>query len=214
VNNSRVSELGAVDIFSQRIRWLTVAVGLSATVLFFFLTPFAALGPATPVLGAALQPRLPDMAKRVVKWLIWVWAFGWSSGSVLLAFLFLTDTGLHHDRQFMMRALSSLSVVSVLLVLWWDVELIVDGLRRIRTWRSSPPQEPRAIGTGVWIFSVSLNIWIGWGLVRTLGEYHGFADLYTFALAFVEAAAVLVFDILLVSRTVKLKRVRRGDVRG
>jgi hypothetical protein len=192
------------DVFSRRIRWLAIAVGLSAAALSCFLSPLAALVPALLPLGAALQPSLPDPGKRIVKWFIWAWALGWSPYLVVVSFLLLLNN-LPHAHYFVV--LRVLSTVSALLILWWDIELIVDGTRRIRMWRSAPAKEPRPVSWGLWIFAIALNLWVGWGLVNVISIYHGAGDLYMLVMSIVEALIVVAFDIHLTWRVVKLRRV-------
>ncbi len=104
--------------------------------------------------------------------------------------------------------LKVLSAVSALLILWWDIELIVDGARRIRMWRSAPAQEPRPVSLGLWILAVALNLWIGWGLVNVISIYHGVGDLYMLLMSLVLTVIVIAFDIHLTWRVVKLRRVQ------
>jgi hypothetical protein len=104
--------------------------------------------------------------------------------------------------------LRGLSTVSALLILWWDIELIVDGIRRIRKWRSAPVQEPRPVGLGLWMFAVALNLWLGWGLIGMISTYHGDAGgVYALAMSMVEAVVVVAFDVYLTWRAVTLRRV-------
>src|SRR5580700_5038314 len=103
------------DVFSRKIRWLAVAVGLSASASFYLLSPLAAFVPALLPLGVALQPKLPDPGKRIVKWLVWVWAFGWSPGLVVIGSLLLNN--FPRDHNFVLLRTSSL--MSALLILWW-----------------------------------------------------------------------------------------------
>jgi hypothetical protein len=199
------------DVFSRKIRWLAIVVGLSASTLFCFLSPLAAFIPALLPLAAALQPSLPDPGKRIVKWFMWVWAFGWSQGLVVLSFLMLNY--LPRTRHFVI--LIVLSSISALLILWWDIELIVDGVRRIQIWRSAAVQEPLPVSLGLWMCAIALNLWLGWGLIGIISTYHGDAGgIYALAMAMVEAAIVIVFDGYLAWRVVKLRQARRADVQG
>jgi hypothetical protein len=191
-------------VFSRRMRWLAIAVGLSAAALNCFLSPLAAVVPMLLPLAAALQPSLPDPGKQIVKWFIWAWALVWSPYLVGLSFL-LMPNNLPHTHYFVV--LRVLSTVSALLTLWWDIELIVDGARRILIWRSAPVQEPRPVGLGLWMFAIALNLWVGWGLVNVISIYHGAGDLYMLLMAIVEALIVVAFDIHLTWRVVKLRRV-------
>lgn len=192
------------DVFSRKIRWFAISVGLSVSALFCFLSPSAAIVPMLLPLAAALQPSLPDPGKQIVKWFIWVWAFGWSPGLVVLGFLMVDN--LPHTRFFLV--LRGVSTLSALLILWWDIELIVDGTSRIRIWRSAPAQEPRPVSLALWIFAVALNLWLGWGFIGMINTYHGDAGgIFALAMSIVETMIVIVFDIHLAWRVVKLRRV-------
>jgi len=197
------------DVFSRKIRWLAVAVGLSAAASFYFWSPLAAFVPALLPFGALLQPRLPAPGKRIVKWLVWIWAFGWSQGLVILGFLVFNDLPRDHD----LMVLRVSSLTSVLLILWLDIELVIDGVRRLRMWRSASAPKPRPVGLGMWIFAAALNLWIGWGLVRTMGIYHEIAgEIYALVLSMMEAAMVLAFDAYLVWRVLQVRRGRLVNV--
>ncbi len=198
------------DVFSRKIRWLATAVGFLAAALFCFLSPLAAVLPMSLPLAALLQPSLSDSGKRIVKWFIWVWAFGWSPGLVVISCLMLLNN-LPHARYFVV--LRVLSTVSALLVLWWDIELIVDGTRRIRMLRSAPLREPRPVSWGLWIFAVVLNLWVGWGLVNVISVYHGVGDLYMLVMSTVEAVIVVALDVYLAWRVARLRRTRYAQVR-
>jgi hypothetical protein len=183
---------------------LAVAAGLSAAVSFFFLGPLAALVPVVLPLVALLQPKLPDAGKRIVKWLIWILAIGWTQGIVVLSFLLLRYLPpQRHD----LVVLRVSSLVSALLILWLDIELIADAVRRVRILRSPPRQEPRPVGLGLWIFAAALNLWMGWGLVSVIGIYRAIAgQAYSLVLSMIEAAIVLVFDAYLVWRVLRRRR--------
>jgi hypothetical protein len=193
------------DVFSRRVRWLAIAVGLSAAALTCFLSPLAALVPALLPLAAALQPTLPDTGKRVVKWFTWAWALLWTPYLVGIGFLLLNNFPSHYS-----MILRVLSTVPALLILWWDIELIADGTRRIRIWRSAPAQEPRSVSWALWIFAAALNLWVGCGLAKVISVYHGdhgAGVLYMLVMSLVEALIVVAFDIYLTWRVVKLRRV-------
>ncbi len=187
------------NVFSSKIRWLAVAVGLSAAAL----CPVAAFVPALLPLAAALQPSLPDPGRQIVKWFIWVWAFGMSPALVVLSFLMLNENfpGTHY-----FVVLRALATLPALLIVWWDIELIIDGTRRIRIWRSSSAQEPRPVSLSLWIFAVVVNLLVGWSLINIITIYHGVSDLYMLLMSMVEAAIVVSFDIYLSSRVLKRRR--------
>ena len=197
--------MGPSDVFPGRIRWLAVALGLSAAASFWFLSPFAAIVPCAMPLGMVLQPRLPDLGKRIVKWYVWVWAVGWSQGLVILCVLMFTEFPKGRD----LGVLRILSLTSAVLILWLDTELVIDGVRRIRMWRSTPAQDPRPVKLGLWIFAACLNLWVGWGLASCIANNQGFAgDVYALVLAMLGTAFVLAFDAYLIWRTWKLTQVR------
>jgi len=196
------------DLFSSKIRWLAIAVGLSAATSFYFLSPLAALIPAFLPLAAALQPSLPDSGKKIVKWFIWFWALGWSQGLVLLSSLTLNF--LPSERHLVVLLVSS--SISALLVLWLDIELILDAAKRIRIRRSSQVQEPRPVRSSLWILAIAVTLWFVWGLVRMISIYQGPGDLYALEMSIVEVTIVVAFDIYLISRALKLRRGRRVHV--
>lgn len=202
--------MGQSDVFSMKIRWLGIAVGISAAALSCFLSPLAAVVPALLPLGAGLQPSLPDPGKQIVKWFVWVWALGWSPYLVVLSFLMRLNNSPHVHYFVVLRVLST---VSALLILWWDIELVVDGARRIQMWRSAPVQEPHPVGLGLWICAVAVNLWVGWGLINIISIYHGAGDLYALALSMIEVAIILAVDAYLIWRVLQLRRVRRDNVR-
>jgi hypothetical protein len=138
-------------------------------------------------------------------WVIWAWAFGWSPGSIFIALLLLRNVPHDHRSALPVVLFSS---VSALFVLWWDLELIADAVRRGRIWRSEPSKRQQNVGWGVCIFAVLANLWIGWGLVRMGSVYQGLSDLYTVAILVAEALAVLVFDLWLIIRIAKLRSTR------
>lgn len=192
------------DIFSSTIRWLAIAVGIAVATLFSILSPLAAAVPLMLPLAAVLQPHLPDVGKRIVMWFVWVWAFGWSSGLVVISVLLFNNFPRAHD--FVVPSISSLMVVSALLILWWDIELIIDGVKRIRIWRSAPVQEVRPVSLALWILAAVLTLWFGCGLVRTISIYHGVGDIYALVMSIVEVGIVVAFDICLTWRVLKLRR--------
>jgi hypothetical protein len=198
------------DVFSRRIRWLALAVGLFSSASFFFLSPFAALGPLLMPLAVLFQPKLPDVGKGIVKWLSWIWALGWSQGLFVLSTVMLSDSPSNRY----LIVLRTFVAMSVLLILWLDVELIADGVRRVQKWRSGPAQEQRPVGLGLWIFAAALNLWIIWGLISVIAIYRTIeGQIHPFVLSIEEATAVLVFDGYIVWRTLKARRTQSADVR-
>jgi hypothetical protein len=200
------------DVFSRRIRWLAIAVGASVAALFSFLSPLAAVGPVLLPLAAGLQPYLSNLGRKIVKWFVWAWALVSSPGLVTISVLLLNNPPRGQGYVFIIVA--SLMIVSALLILWLDTELLIDGVGRIRRWRSAPAQEPRPVGLDLWILAIALTSWFGWGLVRTISIYHGPGDLYALVMSIVEVAIVVAFDIYLTWRVVKLRRARSVHAQG
>jgi hypothetical protein len=53
-------------------------------------------------------------------------------------------------------------LATTVLLTWCCVELIADGLKRLRTRRSMPPAEPRPVSRAVWILAVvSIPYYVG-----------------------------------------------------
>jgi hypothetical protein len=196
-------------IFSQRIRWLAIATGIAAALALFPI--LFLLYPALLIAGGIIQPRYPGTGK----WFVWAGAANlWAVVIVYDAMMFPHPWRLSENPIYMVLPFSATTV----LLTWCSVELIADGLKRLRTRRSMPPAEPRPVSRGVWILAVVLNLllcWeaVGWALApsrdRSSGNFYS-----TLAMSLVQAATFVALDISLMRRVVKLRRVRRAGLGG
>lgn len=202
------SRMEQSEIFSRKIRWLAIAVGIAVAALFSFLSPLAAAVPLLLPLAVVLQPSLSDLGRRLVMWFVWVWALGWTPGLVALSIQGVPDILHRTTHDFVVLSVLSLMAVSVLLILWWDIELIIDGVRRIRIWRSAPGQRALPVSLVQWILAAVLTLWSGWVLIRTIGIYHGVGDIYALVMSIVEVVIAVAFDFYLTWRIAKLRRNR------
>jgi hypothetical protein len=193
------------NIFPERMRRLVIATGIvSALALFpiFFL-----LYPALLIAGGMIQPRYPTMGK---------W-FVWAGVANLWVVVVMYDAMMspHPWRQpkspvYMVVAFWA----TTLLLIWCSVELVVDGVKRIRVRRSMPPVEVRPVGPAVWILAGVLNLFVGrnaagWVLEPSWRQH---SDVfYLLGAQVVQAVLVVAFDISLIRRFVKMSRAPRMD---
>src|SRR5271156_2697418 len=115
-------------IFPKRIRWLAIATGVAAALALFpalLLQP-----PALLIVGGIIQPCFPGTGK----WFVW-------AGAVLLAPALITYDVMLFPRPLLLPGYVWLTFpVSTILLVWCCVELVADGLKRMRAWRSMPPE--------------------------------------------------------------------------
>ena len=140
------------EIFSTRIRWLCVVVSISNAAFSFFLSPLASLSPVILALAAILQPRFPQIAS----WIVWIEAANWTLGLVPLSYAALLSLPAYRDAAAIAPVIFLL--LSTVLFLWLDVELLIDGIQRIRH-RRAKVFDFRPMGRPMLVFSVLLNFW-------------------------------------------------------
>jgi hypothetical protein len=103
---------------------------------------------------------------------------------------------------------------ATVLMMWCAVELVVDGLKRMRAHRSMPPVEVRPVSLGAWILAGLLSLCVGRNAVGWILEpsWRQHSDIfYLLGLTVVQALLVMAFDISLIRRVVKLRRTSRVD---
>lgn len=187
------------DILPRRIRWLAIATGVAAS-----LALFPALLLFNPVLltgGGIIQRRFPNAGK----WLMW-------AGAAQLSVLLITYDVLFFPHPLPNPSYMRLTFsVATILVIWCDVEFVVDGLKRILAQRSMPPAEPRAVGRVEWIFAVIFSLLASWETAWAPYAYRHSGSLSALAMPLVQAAIVVAFDISLMRRVAGIKRARRGE---
>lgn len=190
------------DTFSERIRRLAIATGVAAALALLPILAF--LYPALLIAGGIIQPRFPTAGK----WFVWAGAA--NLAVVVISYDLMMSP--HPWRQPKSPAYMVLTFwATTVLLVWCSAELIVDGLKRIRAWRSMPPAEPQPVSLGIWILAVVLNLIIckeaaGWLLAPSW--HRPPVDVYTLGMPLVQAVIVVAFDISLMRRVVKLRRAR------
>jgi hypothetical protein len=194
------------DIFSRKIRWLAIATGIASALALFPI--LFLLYPALLIAGGLMQPRFPATGK----WFVWVGAASlWVNVIVYDAMMFQDLQGQTKSPEYMVLTFSATTV----LLIWCSVELVADGLRRMRAGRSLPPAEPRPVSRGVWSFAVVLNLLLGWGVAGWLApSWYRYSGIFYVLSALRNQAGIIVvaFDIFLIWRVVKLRRARRADL--
>jgi hypothetical protein len=193
------------DIFSARIRWVAVATGVASALALFPI--LFLLYPALLIAGGLMQPRFPITGK----WFVWAGAANlWPVVIVYDVMMFPNPWGQTKDPVIIVVPFAA----TTLLLTWCSVELVADGLKRMRALRSTPPTGPHPVSLGVWILAVVLNLSSGWstlGWVLAPSRYRSPGNFYsTLAMSLVQAATVAALDISLISRAVKLRRVLRA----
>lgn len=156
------------------------------------------IGPALLALGAAIQPRSP----RPGRWLMWVSALSMNALTSEIA------VGLLADVKTALGTLPGLVILLALaLVLWSDVELVMDVASRTRLEAKPVQASPRTnLDWVVWIAAVALSAYYFWRSAYAVRAYrlHGRFDLVLVALGLDAVAVVL--DIALIIRAVKSRR--------
>jgi len=188
------------DVFPWRIRWLAIATGFAAALALF--PALLLLDPALLIAGGIIQPRFPSAGK----WLVWAGTAGLSV--VLITYDVLIFPGPLPHPYYMRLTFST----STILIAWCCVELVVDGVKRTRAWRSMPPVEPRPVSRSLWIFAAVLTLVIGWGAVQAPSGYRHSGSLSMLAMSLVDVVIVAASDISLIRRFLALRRTRRADL--
>ena len=197
-------------IFSRRIRWLAVGTGVASALA--FVPILLLLYPTLLIAGGIIQDRYPSVGR----WFVWAGAASlWVAVIRFDAMMFL------HPWRHLDYMVLTFAATTVLLT-WCSVELVADALKRMRVRTSMPLAKPRPISRGVWIFAVVLNLLVCWevavGVLPPNWDRYSviFYNLTMLLMLLLKQGIIVVvaFDIFLIGRIVKLRRVRRVDLRG
>lgn len=190
------------DIFSARMRWVATATGIASALALFPILYL--LYPALLIAGGLLQPRFPTTGK----WFVWVGA------AELWPVLITYDVYVLFPHPFELLYMGLTFLASTVLLIWCTVELLVDGARQLRVRRSRPRAEPQPVGWVVWILAAALNfvvVWMAYGLIGWRRQPYPIArGIDLFLTPLVTAVIVIAFDISLIERVAKLRRIRRA----
>jgi hypothetical protein len=188
----------SAGVVSAKVRWLAIAAGCSAASF-----GVAGFGLCFLILGAAIQPRAPITAR----WLMWI-------GALLLTLLevSLAPEMILEGAKLLRSghgtegapAYGLLLYLSTILVIWCDVALVMDGLRR----RGS--QWVRgSLDWVVWIVASALSTWC---VLTSTSATHAYWRLGGLRPDIVLAqvgfdAVILVFDLALIVHAIRTRRV-------
>lgn len=191
-------------LFSARIRWLAIATGIASALALFPI--FYILYPALLIAGGYIQARFPITGK----WFVWAGAANlWPAVLVYDVMMFPNPWGQTKEPAIMVVPFAA----TTLLLTWCSAELVVDGIKRIRALRSTPPTEPHPLSLSVWILAVVLNLLLGWstlGWVLTPSQYRSPDNFYsTLAMSLTLDLTIVAFDFSLIWRVAKGSRLRR-----
>jgi hypothetical protein len=200
------------EIFSRRIRRLTIATGVASALALFPI--LFLLSPALLVVGGIIQPRFPATGR---------W-FVWAGASLLIPVLIVYDVMMLRDA-FSSGPYTSTPLLMTLtfppatiLLIWCYAELVVHSLQKMRAWRLLPAPEPRPVPWGAWTIAAVLNFLAAWELGSFLSWHRdpGYARLdasarVALAMQLVMILIVVAFDISLVNRVVRLRRARIAE---
>jgi hypothetical protein len=190
------------EIFSRRIRCVATAAGVASALALFPILHL--LYPALLIIGGIYQPRFPSTGR----WLVWVGA------AELWPVLITYDLYVLFPHPFQPLYMGLTFSASTVLLIWCSAELIVDGINRLRVHLSMPKAELQPAGWGAWIVAAVLNfmvVWMAYGLIGWHRQPNPIApDIHVFLTPLVTAVIVITFDISLIGRVAKLRRIRRG----
>jgi hypothetical protein len=164
------------------------------------------------ILGATVQSRTP----RPGKWLMWIGALVLSCTALYFSWGLMLDDlrrGLrYHD--FMTVAFFYLSIATVILVSWCDLELVVQAIRRTRT---TGMTEQRFSRVGEWLvrfMAICLSLWVFPQILLDFTAYRIYLQdghLVNLVFPVLLQMAVVAFDAALIIRAVKMWRTTSSE---
>jgi hypothetical protein len=206
---TRESESQTDEVVAIRTRWLAVVTGCFTAVAGTFVGGLFFLIPSFLILGAVVQPRSP----RSGRWLMWLGAFLLSLMTLPLASVLLSESiptlRVHYD--YGELTLVSLCAMSVFLVIWCDVELVVDAIRMRRGRLALAQRSAGAAEWLVWAAALCLSLMSLPYSVLGVSAYRreGRLDILLFSLA--SSVFVILFDVALAVDAVKMWHSRRKE---
>jgi hypothetical protein len=159
-----------------------------------------------------IQPRFPITGK----WFVWAGAANrWPLVIVYDLMMFPNPWGQTKESVIQESVIMVVPfAVTTLLLRWCSVELVADGLKRMRALRSTtPPTEPHPVSLSIWILAAVLNLLLGWstsGWVLAPSRSQSPGNFYpTLAMSLVLDLTIVAFDISLIWKVAKTRRLRR-----
>jgi hypothetical protein len=195
------------DIMPVRIRRLAIAAGCVAGALGIGMTYIFPIVSAPLILGAYTQPR----STRSGRWLMWVGALLLNFSSLYFAWGVMVDVlrNLPRFHDFMILLFLVLSVATLILLGWCDVELVLEAVRVKRNGMTSDQQFSRSAEGLIWMVAFCLSLWV-FSLIPDdpiiYRNYFLYRNLFNLVFPFLLQLAVITFDAALVIRAVKMRR--------
>ena len=202
--------LEAIEIVPSRVRGAAIAAACVGGVFLMFISPLALIFSTPLILGTLVQPRLPRSG-RLLMWL-GAWILSWPT------LFFSVRVVLEAIHQFNRMAATRgigyfepirvtifvVSVATIILVIWCDVELVLEAIKSRRTALIIEPPTS-LIGEGVaWLAAICLSAWAFSGILRNLRtDWVLSSYLINNAYSLSIGLAVIAFDVWLAARATK-----------
>lgn len=201
------------EIIGTKLRCLVIAAGvISGVAGFFSVGPLILLTASFQILGAIVQPNSP----RPGRWLLWV-------GSLILSLYvgFLVVPGISESMRLVRSygdisslTVFSISLISVLLIIWSDTALLIDAWRLRLGPQSADYGLPHAGDWFVWFAAVCMSIWVFPIGVISLLAYRRTGSLSMALLPLMSGLITAFFDAVLMLDAFKNRRPRASGSGG
>ena len=194
------------EIMPTRLRWVAIAAGCVAGAFGVSLTFLFPLFSVPLILGALTQPR----STRSGRWLMWVGALILSCFSLYFAWAIMLEDfrGVpHYD--LITVAFFYLSIATVILVSWCDVELVLDAIRLKRIAKTSGQRFSRSAEGFIWLTAFCLSFWVFPQILLDplmYRNYLRYGNVVNLVFPTLLQLAVITFDAALIIRAVKMRR--------
>ena len=189
-----------------RLRWVAIAAGCVAGAFGISLTFLFPLFSVPLVLGALMQPR----STRSGRWLMWVGALMINCFSLYFAWaIMLEDFRRLPQYDFITVAFFYLSIVTVILVSWCDVELVLDAVRLKRNAMTSEGRFSRSAEGFILVVAFCLSFWVFPQILLDplmYRNYLRYGNLANLILPTLLQLTIITFDAALLIRAVKMWR--------
>jgi hypothetical protein len=195
------------EILSARVRWVAIAAGCVGGIFGMGLTLLFPIFSVPLILGAIVHPSTP----RPGKWLMWVGALVLSCTGLYFSWGVMLDdlrNGLRYP-DFMTVGIFYLSIATVIIVSWCDLELVVEAIRRTRT---PGMTEQRSSRVGEWLVrfvAICLSLWVFPQILLDFTAYRRYlreTHLVNLVFPVLLQMAVVAFDAALIIRAVKMRQ--------
>ncbi len=198
------------EILPGRIRLLAIVTGCCTGIAGFIpFGPFVSLIALLLVVGATLQPYSP----RSGRWLLWLGAFF----VTMFVGVFLAPQAVWVSRIFRLHhEIAILTflfffIASIPLVIWCDVALAAEALRRTHA-KAENHKPSRIAGVLVWVVAAFLTLLLLPDYIRGVLSYSHSGRLDILLLSLLFGSAILLFDLMLVINAFRARPVPRQKI--